>query len=325
MFRTEFKISTLNNKIDHRSGLFFLGSCFSENIADRMYALKFNTLSNPFGIIYNPVSIASELRRHLNGKWVNNNDVFISGGIYRSFDFHSLKSHPEKESAIRLMNDAIRTGKIFLEKTTHLIITFGTAMVYRIKDLKAVVANNHKLPVENFIKEQLNQKKIIDEWTELILEIKNRIPGIQIIFTVSPIRHIREGIVENSRSKAILIDSIHELIQKLPDIYYFPSYELMLDDLRDYRFYEKDMIHPNEVAIEYICEKFINACFDPQCYETMNQVMFINNAMKHKPFFPETEEHQLFLKNTLAKILQVKKENPALDFEKEINYFSGIK
>ncbi|MFI5171775.1 MAG: GSCFA domain-containing protein [Chitinophagales bacterium] len=323
MFRTEFSIDPLTGKIDYSSSLFFIGSCFSEHIAGKCGELKFNMLSNPFGIMFNPVSISTELRRHMSGIWVNDDELFNSAGIYRSFDFHGRCMHPDKEEALRLMNDAIRAGKIFLGKTSHLIITFGTSLVYQLNDSGRVVANNHKLPGELFTKVQLQPQQIIDDWSALIFDLKNKFPGIQIIFTISPVRHLRDGAVENLLSKSVLVTSVHTLRAAFDDVYYFPAYEIMMDDLRDYRFYEKDMIHPNEIAIDYIWNKFKDFCIDNKCTEIIREIESINNAMEHRPFFAETEEHKLFLSNMFERVQLIKKENPNLDLENELNYFSG--
>ena len=322
MFRTQFQVTPLQKSIGYSSFVLLTGSCFSEHIADRLASVKFKTLSNPFGILFNPVSMAAELRRHLQGKWIQPSEVFEHAGLFRSFDFHSNCAHPDKEQAIRLMNEGIRSGKIFLDKCTHLVITLGTSLVYKLNSSGRVVANNHKMPAHLFTKLQLQPEEIVSDWSELITELKTKYPQIQIIFTLSPVRHLKDGAVENALSKAILLQSVHRLRSIFPDIYYFPSYEIMIDDLRDYRFYEKDMVHPNETAIEYIWDLFKKVCMEEECFPVIKLMEQIQTAIHHRPFFPELKEHQDFRLTMLQRIDKLQKEYPYIDLSNERNYFS---
>jgi len=322
MFRTQFPVNPLTSAIGPVSSVFLIGSCFSEHISQKLANNKFDILSNPFGILYNPVSIANELRRQMKGAWVQSAEIFENNSLFRSFDFHSNCAHPDKEEAIRRMNEAIRSGKIFLDKCSHLIITFGTSMVYTLKSSGRVVANNHKMHVSLFEKKQLLSEEIVADWSDLIRELKIKYPELQIIFTLSPVRHLKDGAVENALSKAVLLQSIHQLKNNFPDIYYFPSYEIMMDDLRDYRFYCKDMIHPNEVAIDYIWEIFKKGCIDEKSHPLIGQLNQIHTAMLHKPFFPELKEHKDFKLIMLEKIEKLEKEFPRINLNTERNYFS---
>jgi len=322
MFRTQFPVNPLISAIGPVSSVFLIGSCFSEHISQKLSNNKFDILSNPFGILFNPVSIANELRRQMKGSWVQPAEIFQNGSLFRSFDFHSNCAHPDKEEANRRMNEAIRSGKIFLDKCSHLVITFGTSLVYTLKSSGRVVANNHKMQTSLFEKKQLLSEEIVADWSDLIREIKIKYPLLQIIFTLSPVRHIRDGAVENALSKAVLLQSIHQLKNNFPNIYYFPSYEIMMDDLRDYRFYSKDMIHPNEVAIDYIWEIFKKVCIEEKCNTLMDQLEQIHTAMLHKPFFPELTEHRDFKLTMLEKIEKLHNEFPRINLNTERNYFS---
>ena len=322
MFRTQFPVVPLTSGIGPASSVFLMGSCFSEHISQKLGNHKFDILSNPFGILFNPISLASELRRHMKGSWVQPSEIFENGSLFRSFDFHSSCTHPDKEGAIRCMNDAIRSGKIFLDKCTHLVITFGTSLVYTLNSSGRVVANNHKMPAVSFKKRQLTSEEIVADWSDLIMGLKIKYPNLQIIFTLSPVRHLKDGAMENALSKAVLLQAIHQLKNLYPDIYYFPSYEIMMDDLRDYRFYSKDMLHPNEVAIDYIWEIFKSVCIDAKSYSLMDQLEQIQTAMLHKPFFPELKEHQDFKLNMLGKIEKLQKEFPIIDLNAERIFFS---
>ncbi len=322
MFRTPFTVTSLTSGLTHESSIILLGSCFTEHISQNLQNNKFDVLSNPFGIIFNPVSLANEIRRQIKGVWVQPAEIFENGGLYRSFDFHGNCAHPDKEEAIRRMNEAIRSGKIFLDKCSHLIITFGTSIVYSLKQSGRVVANNHKMSAALFEKKQLQSKEIIADWSDLITELKIKYPALQIIFTLSPVRHLRDGAVENALSKAVLLQSIHQLKNNFRDIYYFPSYEIMMDDLRDYRFYAKDMLHPNEVAIEYIWQIFKKSCINEKCYSLIEQLEQIRTAMLHKPFFPELKEHKEFKLNMHLKIEKLQKEFSRINFNEELNFFS---
>lgn len=322
MFRTQFPIFPNPVTISQESSVFLIGSCFSEHISQNLANYKFDVLSNPFGILFNPVSLANQLRRQMKGNWVQPVEIFENVSLFRSFDFHSSCTHPDKEEAIRRMNEAIRSGKIFLEKCTHLIITFGTSLVYSLKSSGRVVANNHKMPSALFEKRQLSSDEIVADWSDLITELKIKYPRLQIIFTLSPVRHLKDGAVENALSKAVLLQSIHQLKNKFPEIYYFPAYEIMMDDLRDYRFYTKDMLHPNEVAIDYIWNIFKKVCINENCYDLIEQLDQIHTAMFHKPFFPELKEHKEFKLNMFDKIEKLQKEFPKLNLSVERNFFT---
>ena len=319
-FRTEFQINPLKHKINYKSPVLLIGSCFSEEIGNRLSHLKFRTLQNPSGIIYNPVSLANELNYYRELQHLNQDDLFNAGGVFRHYDFHSSLAHPDKNEAIKNINQAIENGHQFLLSGTHLVITFGTSIVYKLKNGK-IVANNHKQPADNFDKMQLTVAEIIAAWNIIIERLLKLNSNLKIIFTVSPVRHLKDGMTENQISKSTLHLAINELI-KSPQTYYFPSYELMMDDLRDYRFYKSDLIHPNEIAVDYIFEKFSANCIDSSAYPIMDAIREIQAAKMHKPFFPDSEEHMIFKKQMFAKVKTLQEKYPEIDLGEEMKYFS---
>ncbi len=322
-FRTEFPIQPFEHKISYGSKILMTGSCFSEHISGRLSELKFNILSNPFGIIYNPISQAAELIRVVEGKPVEHDELVFVNGTYRHFDFHSKFAHADKQAAIAKMNHAIETAHDFLKRATHLVITFGTSVAYQLKDSGHIVANNHKLPASQFNKIQLSVNEILKAWQPALEGLKQLNGRIKLLFAVSPVRHIKDGIVENQLSKSILIAAVHQLISELSSAYYFPSYEIMMDDLRDYRFYRSDLIHPNEMAIEYIFEKFKLSCIDEQAYQLMEDISSIRQAMMHQPFFPASKEHLDFKDAIFRKVQILQTKYPGIGLQEEYDYFSN--
>ncbi len=320
-FRTEFPIVPLQDKLKYGSKIICIGSCFSEEIGGRLMDLKFHTLLNPSGIIYNPVSLANELNYYCGNLQFNPEEVFHSTGLFRHFDFHSRLADPDKQIAIDKINSAIHNGKTFLSDATHLVVTFGTSIVY-ISEQGKIVANNHKVPAGKFKKSRLTVSEIVTVWSNLRNALFKLYPQLQILFTLSPVRHIRDGMIENQISKSTLYLAIQSLLE-FPQTYYFPSYELMLDDLRDYRFYKQDLIHPNETAVDYIFDKFSIACMDAAAYPVMETIREIQSAKKHKLFFPDSEETKLFKQQMLLKTKALQEKYNALDLEDEIKYFSS--
>ncbi|WP_424002403.1 GSCFA domain-containing protein [Maribacter sp. IgM3_T14_3] len=313
---TKIPLSKPKNPIDYSSQLLLLGSCFSENIGAKLEHYKFQGLQNPFGILFHPLAIEKLIQKSVNQELFIEEDVFYENEQWHSFDAHSCMSNPSKEKIIIDLNEALSSTAAQLKKASHIIITLGTAWVYRNTLSNEVVANCHKVPQSNFTKELLS----VDEVAESIKRITTLVESInssaQFIFTVSPVRHLKDGFVENQRSKAHLIAAIHQTIATenlLPRLSYFESYELMMDELRDYRFYAKDMIHPNEVAIDYIWGRFVEVWIDDST-AMMRKVDEVQRGLQHRPFNREGDLHQKFLKSLAQKIAYIKKEYPFMDF-----------
>ena len=313
-FRTEIKKEIFPFKITHNDKLILLGSCFTENISAKLWRYKFDILFNPFGTIYNPYSIAKILDRLINSLFIEDTELIKRGDLWHHFDFHGEVSGLVKQEVLDKINMLIRTGHEFLQNTEYIFLTFGSAIIYRRKDNGEIVANNHKFPADFFTKDRLKIDTIVSIYTNLISLLKAINPGIKVIFTVSPVRHIKDGLIENQRSKAVLHLAIEEIISLTKDTYYFPAYELMTDDLRGYRFYANDLVHPSEAAIEYIWEYFCSSYFDKNTVEIIEKIEKITKSLEHKAFYPQSESHKRFMEKLQKEIEDFKLQYPHIDF-----------
>lgn len=320
-FRTPIQLGKSKFTIDHQTAVMCLGSCFAEHIAKKMDIVKFQTLLNPFGISYNPLSIAQSIDFLLTTKHFAKSDLVYHNGLYHSFDHHGKFSKTSAEESLSLINQSIKEGFNFIHNANYLIITFGTAFVFEQFRTGKIVANCHKFPNNDFKRYRLSIHEIVSKW-EIILEQLIAIsPDIKVIFSVSPVRHIRDGLVENQKSKATLLLAIDALTQQFPFVSYFPSYEIVLDDLRDYRFYEEDLIHPNSQTIDYIWHHFQQHFCSPSTIELSKKIRKIEIATQHKAFHPQSQQHQNFLLKQLEQVILLEKQFPFLDFIKEKNIF----
>ena len=298
-FRTQIPLSKTNNPIDYNSKVLSFGSCFAENMADKFDYFKFQNETNPFGIIFNPVSIEKIIDRTVQEKWFAEKDVFFHNERWHSFDVHSDLSNSDRQELLETLNKAISETHKQLKEATHIIITYGTSWIYRNLESEQIVANCHKVPQKQFSKELLSVdaiEKSIQNTINLILTFN---PDINFIFTISPVRHIKDGFAENQLSKSHLFAALHQVLKthnsKLITANYFPSYEIMMDELRDYRFYGEDMLHPNPVAIDYIWHKFSENYIAENAILIMNEIEEIQKSLRHRSFNPESEQHQKFL------------------------------
>ncbi len=317
-FHLQFPIPSFPQKINYSHSSLFIGSCFAENIGELMKDYKFNTQINPHGILYNPSSIAIALRRYMKIDFVTENELFFANDCWNSWEHHSRFSNPDKQKCLLEINKNISDAHVSLKNTEWLFITFGSAFAYT-KSGK-LVGNCHKQPQKEFSKQLLNTSEIVEEYKFLISELRKFNSKLKIVFTISPVRYVRDGVVENNLSKARLIDAVHQI--KNENIFYFPAYELIIDDLRDYRFYKEDLVHPNEQAIEYVFEKFNKACFDDKAIALFEKIKEIISAKNHKSFNSETESHKKFQFTYLERCKKMQIENPFLDLSEEIKYFS---
>ena len=323
-FRTEVKIPDFKCKTGYAYHSMFLGSCFTENIGNLMADLKYPVDINPFGILYNPESVANSLKILLNGRKFSQTDLVHHEGLWHSFSHHGRFSAESADTTLQQINQRLESSSAFLKKTDFLFITFGTAWVYRYKKSGETVANCHKIPDGEFIRSRLTVDEIVAEFRQLINEIRIVNPGIQIVFTVSPIRHWKDGAVENQRSKAALHLAIDEIIRSCGEnCSYFPAYELVMDELRDYRFYGPDMLHISDVAIDFIWEKFEHALIDAESRKISMSVKKIIQAANHKPFNKDTSEYNRFLLQMQEQINKLEKEFKNIDFTGEKAYFFG--
>ena len=310
-FRTPVPITAQEPKIGYSSKVLLLGSCFVENIGKKLEYFKFQQLLNPFGILFHPVAIHNFLKRVKSGYDFTEADIFFHNETWKSYEAHSDLNSVEKEEILRKLNAAVKETAVFLKSATHVIITPGTAWGYRLKESGEVVANCHKVPQKNFIKEITEVENALFETSEIIKSLN---PSAKVIFTVSPVRHLKDGFVENQLSKAKLITAIHEIVASKKHCFYFPSYEIMMDELRDYRFYAEDMVHPNKTAVDYIWEKFRQTWIASEASEVMKRVDTIQKGLLHRPFNETSEAHQKFRRDLQQKIEKLEKEVPGINF-----------
>lgn len=317
IFRTQIPILKNYNPIDYNSKVVSLGSCFSENISKKLTFFKFENTVNPFGIIFNPVSLQKIISRSIHKNFFTIEDVFIHNELWSAYEVHSKLSLPSKKTYVDNLNKIVLQFNQELLQATHCIITLGTAWVYKDIKTNTIVANCHRKPNFNFEKNVLTSSEITNAITEIISLLKYINPTCNIIFTISPVRHSKDGFVENNVSKALLLTSLFQIIsnqKNSSNIYYFPSYEILLDELRDYRFYDNDMLHPNQLAIDYIWEKFTQSSINPSCLETMKEVETIQRMLLHKPFSENTKNFEDFKKNISDKIFKINLKNPTITF-----------
>ncbi|WP_309608382.1 GSCFA domain-containing protein [Flavobacterium sp.] len=315
-FTTQIPIPKTSNPIDYNSRIVSLGSCFAKNIAEKFEYFKFQNIVNPFGIIFNTVSIERIVNRIVNQELFTENDIFFHNDLWHCYEVHSELSHPDKEEFLNNLNEIIESANLQISKATHIIITYGTSWVYRNIDTNEIVSNCHKVPQKQFTKELLSVEtnaRAIKNTIDLITNINK---NAKFIFTVSPVRHIKDGFVENNLSKAHLISALYQTINhQQSTINYFPSYEILLDELRDYRFYSQDMLHPNQLAIDYIWQRFFKTQISESIYSVMEDVCSIQKDLAHKPFNPNSEKHQHFLSKLRDKIAKLVVEYPFMKFE----------
>ncbi len=316
-FTTKIPVGKSKFPIDYTSKIVSLGSCFAENMGDKFSYFKFQNSVNPFGIIFNPVSIENLLSRIVNKQQFTEKDIFFHNDLWHCFEVHSELSNSNKEELLQILNRIIEQSNNQLLEASHIIITYGTAWIYRNNESDKIVANCHKVPQKQFSKEILSVEKCVVAMQNTLDLIQKINPNCKFIFTVSPVRHIKDGFVENQLSKSHLITAIHKIVQterfKLMNEY-FPSYEIVMDELRDYRFYGEDMLHPNQLAIDYIWERFSQTNISEDSSGIINEVAMIQKDLNHRPFNANTEKHQQFLSKLEIKIKKIQAQFPFMDF-----------
>ncbi len=322
-FQTIVHIPQYEWKINYGSPTMFMGSCFAENIGGKMGNLKFQVDQNPCGILYNPVSVANSLQFLLDKKKFGEHELISHQGLWHSFYHHSRFSSPEKKVALNSINKRLKLGAQNLLNAGFLFITFGTAWVYEYKETLQIVSNCHKIPSSSFTRYRLKIPDVVERYKTLLQDILKVNPSIKIIFTVSPIRHWKDGAIENQLSKSTLLLAVNQIISEVGRGHcaYFPSYEIIMDELRDYRFYSEDMLHLSTVATGYIWEKFERAFMEENTLGIKKEVEKIIRAKNHKPFNPATEEHQRFLSNYLGVCKKLETKHTNINLKLEIEYF----
>jgi hypothetical protein len=313
-FQTTIPIQKSDYLIDYSSQLVSFGSCFAENMGEKFDYYKFSTITNPFGIIFNPISLEKILLRSIHKKYFIEGDIFFHNEAWHCYEVHSELSNPDKAEFLTILNQLIDTTNRQIEKATHCLITLGTSWVYKHIESDAIVANCHKVPQKQFVKELLSIEDIEASLKRIVSEIQIVNSNCKFIFTISPVRHSKDGFVENNVSKSHLIIALYQFLSNTTSSIYFPSYEIMMDELRDYRFYAEDMLHPNQTAIDYIWMKFSENYINENEFETMQHVSEIQKALNHRPFNPNSESYLKFQDNLKQKINAIGTKYPEMKF-----------
>jgi GSCFA family protein len=315
-FQTKVPIAKSTQPINYSSEILSLGSCFAVNIAEQFDYYQFPGCCNPFGILFHPNAILEAIQRAILNEKFTESDLFFHNDLWHCFDFHSELSHPDKSILLQKANTQLESLRTKLHQSTHLIITYGTAWVYRHRASSKIVANCHKVQQAQFQKELLDIAAIESAIQQTIVLVSSVNQRCSIIFTISPVRHIKDGFVENQRSKAHLIAGLQQTLalQSVIEATYFPSYEIMMDELRDYRFYAADMLHPNPTAILYIWERFSQTHIAENSFPVMEEIDIIRKAMQHRPFHPDSESHRQFLSKLQLRKQIIQQQFPHITF-----------
>jgi hypothetical protein len=312
--QTQIPLARANAPIDYQSNLLLLGSCFVENIGEKLNYYKFRSVGNPLGILFHPLALEKLVSRAVDQNNYTEREVFFRDELWHCFDAHSDLSHISKEVVLQKLNDGLHLTHQRLKSATHLLITLGTAWAYINKETDKLVANCHKVPQGKFQKILLSVDEIKHSLERSIQKAITVNPGVQIIFTISPVRHLRDGFVENQLGKSHLITALHQVLKDHPQAAYFPAYEILMDELRDYRFYAADMVHPNALAIGYIWEKFRDTWIAAHILPLMEKVDEVQKGLLHRPFQPSSDRHRAFVKSLEQKISYLKEQVPDMEF-----------
>lgn len=319
----DLDIAPLPKPITYNSNILLIGSCFTENMTERLQKAKFRSLANPNGILFNPLSVAQSLDDYIMHRQYAQHELFYLNELWNSWDHHTRFSHIGAVEALKSINQSLDEASNAVHTVSHIIITLGSAFQYYLVDNNRPVANNHRAPAQWFEKRLLDISIIIERLAETLDKLFAVNKDVQVIFTISPVRHIRDGVIDNNRSKARLIEAVHTLCNQYVHCVYFPAYEIVIDILRDYRYYDIDFVHPNFLATSFIWEQFAKACIEPTTQQLMQQVQEITTARAHRPRFPETEAHQKFKAGYITKINNLLKQHPSLNLSEELAYFNS--
>ena len=322
-FRTKVNIPVSGNKISYQSLITMIGSCFTDNIGLKLRNFKFRTDQNPFGVLYNPVSIKNGLQILCEKKGFTEKDIRFLNDKWVSFYHHGDFSDADKEQCLKKINNRINFSSDFIRKADFMFISLGTSWVFEHKSERIIVSNCHKIPDKEFYRYKLSLQQTIENLEEIMASLNELNKNLHIIFTISPIRHWKDGAFQNQVSKSTLLLAVYELLKRHDKLSYFPSYEIIMDELRDYRFYGDDMIHLSPVAIVYVWERFCDTWFDKQTLAYMNEIIKVKKAVSHRPLNTNNPAFRQFCQTYIKKINHIKNELPGIDWEEELSYFSG--
>ncbi|HWB92546.1 MAG TPA: GSCFA domain-containing protein [Puia sp.] len=315
-------LGALPRPIRYGDRILLTGSCFTEHIGEALRLWKFNILQNPNGILFDASSVASSLVSYIEPRRYVDDDLVYLNELWQSWQHHSVFSGMDRSAVLAGINASQERAHAFLKQADWLIITLGSSFSYRLVDDGRPVANCHRAPGRVFVKHLMTIEEIQTALDGCLYQLFYFNPGLKVIFTVSPVRHIRDGVVENNRSKARLIESVHHLVNKFDRLYYFPAYELVIDVLRDYRFYDIDMVHPNYPATQFVLDKFTEYGIDAASRPLMEELQKLVTARKHRPMHPRTEAHQRFMREQYEKAAGLAAQYSFLDLSEELTYFS---
>lgn len=318
---TDITIKGPDQPIEYTDPVFLIGSCFTEHIGNRLQDLKFSVLQNPHGILFDPLSVCNSLVSYIDQKRYQASDLFYYNELWQSWNHHSRFSGMDREQVLQNMNRSQENAHTFLQSARWLVITLGSSYAYKLAENERGVANCHRGPAQWFHKHLCTIDETVAALDNNIYRLFRFNPDLRIVFTVSPVRHLRDGIVENNRSKARLLEAVHHLVGKFNRLYYFPAYELVIDVLRDYRFYDIDLAHPNYQATDFVLENFSQHYISSGARKLMDQVQEVITARKHKAFQPNTEAHRKFLESFAGKTARLMEQHPFLDLSEEAGYF----
>ncbi len=313
-FRTTIKLKEAKFKLNIKDRILLIGSCFSEHIGARLKSIKWNTFENPHGILFNPASIYTCIKEIADERLYKKEDLIYSNELWYSWQHHGRFAHTDRAELVSEINNTIRDAHLFLKQANVCIITLGSAWVYRHIELNKIVANCHKVPQQQFTKTLLSVIEITQLLSDSVASLRKMNPGIKVILTLSPVRYLKDGFTENALSKAYLLTAIHELAVNDDNIEYFPAYEIFMDDLRDYRFNTSDLVHPNDQAVDYIWEKFIEYIIDGVSKDIIVELINWRKQMDHRPFHKETEEYRVFRERLLVTTEDLQRRLLFLDF-----------
>ena len=318
---TPTHISPLHPALRHSDRVVMMGSCFAEHIGARLSEMKWRTVVNPFGVLYNPLSIAEAMGRLISARPYTEEELTLyPHGGWSTWMHHSRYAHPDKETALQLINGSLAIGSQMLAQADMLIVTLGTAWVYRQKETNQVVGNCHKVPERTFTRQRLTVEETVEAMAAMLAQLWEVNPSLRMIITVSPVRHLKDTLHGNQLSKATLLLAVDELCRRFPDrVHYFPAYEIVMDELRDYRFYADDMAHPSPQAVEYVWERFVEHMTHREAQDFMTQWTKVARALAHRPFRPEGEEYKEFVRQNMLRIMELKEKYPYLEVQNEID------
>jgi len=322
-FYIPIQIASPEERLRYPQKVLLSGSCFTEHIGNHLADLKFEALQNPNGILFDPISVANSLISYLEPVIYEPEHLFYLNELWQSWRHHGIFSDTDQQKSLDKINLSQRKAHAFLKQADWLMITLGSSFTYILKEENFGVANCHRAPGNWFNKKLLTVDEMLAKLDEALHRIFEINPKIQIVFTISPVRHIRDGVIENNRSKARLIEAAHQLVNKFNRTYYFPAYELVIDVLRDYRFYDKDLVHPNYMATNYVVESFMEYYLAPDSRLLGEDIRKLQISRKHRPLHPGTDAHRRFLEDQYKKTKELSEKYPLLDFKEELSYFSG--